>query len=73
MKKTESQQRNWRFKGEPNENFRIEKHNGKNLKNLVDGLNSKLEEKEKFRELEAKTIEIIQFEQQRGRKDRRNK
>lgn len=53
MKKIETQQRNGRFKGEPHENFRIEKDNGKikKKKASVDGLNSKLEEKEKFGEL----------------------
>lgn len=38
-----SQQRSKRHRAEPNGNVRTEKHNNRNKKNLLDGLNSKME------------------------------
>lgn len=54
-----SQQRNKRHRAEPNGNVRTGKHNNRNKKNLLHGLNSKMEiTKQRIREFEDRTEKL---------------
>lgn len=67
-KNEKPQQGNRRYKEEPNRNLEL-KNTVTEIKISTDGLSSRMERtKEKINELEERTIEIIQSEQQREKR-----